>query len=78
MICTNDSFTSNKQRVEDWLKAQHLNIDLQFHILNQLKDISAAEDARIMRNLIYSLVYNCYKQAIPINSIFALAEVEKR
>lgn len=62
MICTNDSFTSNKQAVEDWLKAQHLNIDLQFHILNQLKDISSAEDARIMRNLIYSLVYNCYKQ----------------
>jgi len=62
MICTNDSFSSSKQAVENWLTAQQLNIDLQFHILSQMKDISSQKDVRIMRNLIYRIVYDCYKQ----------------
>ena len=61
MICTEDSFTTSKQEVENWLTAQNLNIELQFHKLNQLTDILSQNDARMMRNLIYSIVYKVYK-----------------
>lgn len=58
MACTNRSYTSTKDVIERWKKAQDLDIALEFHYLSEMEDINSELDSRAMRNLIYSLVYN--------------------
>ena len=58
LICTEQSFHNNHRLIEDWQIAQGLKLEIKYHYVTGMGDIVSAEDTRIMRNLIFSVVYS--------------------